>query len=176
MDKESESADCRKSGLSTNKDRTQRLLWGKAHVFLEAVITGKLLRPHHRQRERGPRAAAAEGGGRTEAASGGAITPSCYPLRVCYRRGETGRVLTGDTQLGRLVVGEAQRLPQAYSARMLVQPENGPRVPGATPPQPPSAAPLPGFRVYHPMALGAPGQKKPFLFAHSESTRGLRTQ
>ena len=117
MDKESESADCGKSGLSTNKDRTQRLLWGKAHVFLEAVITGKLLRPHHRQREQGPRAAAAEGEGRTEAASGGAITPSCYPLRVCYRHGETGRVLTGDTQLGRLLHVAKDRVVWSGGAR-----------------------------------------------------------
>ena len=93
-------------------------------------------------------------------------------LHECPMKLEASALL----QAGGLVVGEAQRLPQAYSARMLLQPENGPRVPGATPPRPPSAAPLPGFHVYHPMALGAPGQKKPFLFAHSESTRGLRTQ
>ena len=117
MDKESESADYRKPGLSTNKDRTQRLLWGKAHVFLEAVTTGKLLRPHHRQREWGPRAAAAEGGGRMEAASGGAITPSCYPLHVCYHRGETGRVLMGDTQLGRLLHVAKDRAVWSRGAR-----------------------------------------------------------
>ena len=42
-------------------------------------------------------------------------------------------------QAGGLVAGEAQWLAHAYSARMLLQPENGPRatprgVPGATPP------------------------------------------
>lgn len=104
----------------------------------------------------------------TEPSTGLTLRPGPRPdLHECPVKLEAAALL----QARGLVVGEAQWLPQAYSARTLLQPENGPRVPGATLPRPPRAAHCPAF-----VFMGAPGQKKPFLFAHSESTRGLRTQ
>lgn len=97
----------------------------------------------------------------TEPSRGLTLRPGPRPdLHECPVKLEAVALL----QAGGLVVGEAQWLAQAYSARTLLQLENGPRVPGATPPRPPSAAPLPTFRVYYLPALGVPGQKKPFLF------------
>lgn len=106
----------------------------------------------------------------TEPSRGLTLRPGPWPdLHECPVKLEAVALL----QAGGLVAGEAQWLAQAHSARTLLQPENGPRVPGATPPRLPSAAHCPVCVSTAPRPWEHPGRRNHFVsFVHSESARG----